>query len=63
MQKELYSIDDLIADPAIPFRSKNTIKAHIQRGDFPAPVAFGPRLKRWHRDTIEQWKAEHRQAA
>ena len=60
MQKTLLSYRDLIDDPEIPFHSLNTIKAHIRRGDFPAPVEYGPRLKRWYRDTVEAWKSERR---
>ena len=59
MEKTLLTYQDLIEDSSIPFNSLNTIKAHIRRGDFPAPIEYGPRLKRWHKDTIEKWKAAH----
>ena len=59
MKKALLTYKDLLADPEIPFNSLNTIKAHIKRGDFPAPIRYGPRLMRWHVDMIMQWKADH----
>ena len=58
MEKSLLTYGDLLADPEIPVTTVNSIKNWIRRGLFPAPVKFGPRLKRFTAASIEQWKAE-----
>ena len=62
MTKSLLTYQDILNDPEIPTSSITTVKRWIQRGDFPAPAAFGPRMKRWNREIIEAWKADHRAA-
>ena len=54
----LLTAKDLLSHPLIPFKSINTIKAHVERGNFPAPIDYGPRHKRWKQSDISDWLSE-----
>ena len=58
MEKSLLSYRDILDDPEIPVTTINSIKNWIRRGLFPAPIEYGPRLKRFTAASIEKWKAE-----
>lgn len=42
---------------------RSSIYAMIRRGEFPAPIELGPRLKVWPSDSIDTWVEERIQSA
>ena len=43
--------------------SKSTVYAMLKRGDFPQPIALGPRARAWRTEDIENWLNSREQAA
>ncbi len=52
-ERPFLTVEEVAAD--ILNTSTRTVWRLVDAGHLPKPVSVGPRLKRWHRPTLEQW--------
>ena len=56
--KKVFSIKELVQ---VVGRSRTSIYADIARGQFPKPIATGPKSRRWLCEEVFQWIEARRQ--